>query len=159
MRGDLYEMDLVLRNNITTDEHPLGVYHPHSEYHHIKKENIGLIEVMGMAILPARLRLELAGIGDIIENHLDEEDDTAIEHICDALKTDDALAVHEEWIRQILSEDMAALRKDAKEDNEAVTSYLRRETGKVFSHVLENAGVYKQTPEGLAGFKRFLDQL
>ncbi|MCR5672478.1 MAG: UDP-glucose--hexose-1-phosphate uridylyltransferase [Lachnospiraceae bacterium] len=159
MRGDLYEMDLVLRNNITTDEHPLGVYHPHSEYHHIKKENIGLIEVMGMAILPARLRLELSGIGDIIENHLDEEDDMAVEHICKALNADDVLAVHEEWIRQILSEDIKTLKNDAKEDNEAVTSYLRRETGTVFSHVLENAGVYKQTPEGLAGFKRFLDQL
>ena len=159
MRGDMYEMDLVLRNNITTDEHPLGVYHPHSEYHHIKKENIGLIEVMGMAILPARLRIELAGIADIIENHLTEDDDTAVKHICDALRADDALSIHEEWISQILSRDIATLKKDAEDNSEAVTSYIRQETGIVFSHVLENAGVYKQTPEGLAGFKRFISCL
>ena len=156
MRDGMYEMDLVLRNNITTDEHPLGVYHPHSEYHHIKKENIGLIEVMGMAILPARLRLELAGIADIIENHLAEDDDSAVKHISDALRADDALSIHEEWIRGILTRDIAALKKDAEENREAVTSYIRQETGIVFSHVLENAGVYKQTPEGLAGFKRFI---
>ncbi len=158
MRGDMYEMDLVLRNNITTAEHPLGVYHPHSEYHHIKKENIGLIEVMGMAILPARLREELSNITAIIENALAsyENDDDAISHIASAVTSDDSLRVHADWINGILPANIAALRKSFADDNSAVEEFIRRETGIVFSHVLENAGVYKQTPDGLEGFSRFI---
>ncbi len=159
MRGDLYEMDLVLRNNITTDEHPLGVYHPHAEYHHIKKENIGLIEVMGMAILPARLKTELEKIEEIIGRYISESNSTAIDSICSEMKNDDSLSQHEEWIREILSRDIAKLREEHKGDDKAITSYIRQEVGTVFSHVLENAGVYKTTPEGLAGFERFTASL
>ena len=157
MRDGLYEMDLALRNNITTDEHPLGVYHPHSEYHHIKKENIGLIEVMGLAILPARLRDELSAITDIIRENIDDDDNVnAIEKICTEMNADEKLKVHELWIRQILTHDIDRLRTDAKKDPGAIRNYIRQETGTVFSHVLENAGVFKQTDEGLAAFDRFI---
>ena len=157
MRGDMYEMDLVLRNNITTDEHPLGVYHPHSEYHHIKKENIGLIEVMGMAILPARLRSELGAIEDIIKDNITESDKNgAVDAICARMDNDEHLRPHTDWIRQILTNDYDSLRTSYDKDAGAIQAYIRQETGTVFAHVLENAGVYKQTPEGLAGFKRFV---
>lgn len=160
MRGDLYEMDLALRNNITTDEHPLGVYHPHSEYHHIKKENIGLIEVMGLAILPARLRDELSAIMEIIKKHIDDSDNVnAIDSICKEMNDDEKLQVHELWIRQILTHDIDQLRSDAKSDPGAIRNYIRQETGTVFSHVLENAGVFKQDDEGLAAFTRFVSSL
>ena len=150
-------MDLALWNNITTDEHPLGVYHPHSEYHHIKKENIGLIEVMGLAILPARLRDELSAITDIIRENIDDGDNiNAIEQICTEMNADEKLKVHELWIRQILTHDIDRLRTDAKKDPGAIRNYIRQETGTVFSHVLENAGVFKQTDEGLAAFDRFI---
>ena len=160
MRGGLYEMDLVLRNNITTDEHPLGVYHPHSEYHHIKKENIGLIEVMGMAILPARLRSELGRIEEIISENIQayEDNKDAADRICGTLNSDDKLSSHEEWIRQILADNIASLRSGMKNDPAAVSAFIRQECGIVFSHVLENAGVYKQTDEGIAGFMRFVDR-
>ena len=160
MRWDLYEMDLVLRNNITTPEHPLGVYHPHSEYHHIKKENIGLIEVMGMAILPARLRGELASIEDIICDVLKtcSDDTKAVDNICRRLDGDDKLTPHSEWIRDILTKDISSLRKNITDDSNAVSSYIRQECGTVFSHVLENAGVYKMTDDGIKGFSRFVDQ-
>ncbi|MBO4904756.1 MAG: UDP-glucose--hexose-1-phosphate uridylyltransferase [Lachnospiraceae bacterium] len=160
MRDGLYEMDLALRNNITTDEHPLGVYHPHSEYHHIKKENIGLIEVMGLAILPARLRGELSAIMEIIKKHIVDTDNVnAIEDICMEMNSDEKLQVHELWIRQILTHDIDQLRSDAKNDPAAIRDYIRQETGTVFSHVLENAGVFKQTDEGLTAFCRFTDSL
>jgi UDPglucose--hexose-1-phosphate uridylyltransferase len=161
MRGDLYEMDLVLRNNITTDEHPLGVYHPHSEYHHIKKENIGLIEVMGMAILPARLKTELGDIADLIKQTMNElaDDGKAVESICSTVRSNEKLASHEDWVRSILSEDFATLRGKASSDDGAITSLIKQEVGTVFSHVLENAGVYKMTDEGKVGFMRFIDIL
>ncbi|MCR5591942.1 MAG: UDP-glucose--hexose-1-phosphate uridylyltransferase [Lachnospiraceae bacterium] len=158
MRGNRYEMDLVLRNNITTAEHPLGVYHPHSEYHHIKKENIGLIEVMGMAILPARLRYELGMIEEIIENSLSRADGDVTEAVCCELKKDEKLNVHEEWIRQILKDNVDTLQKNREKETDAIKEFLRQETGIVFSHVLENAGVYKQTPEGIEAFMRFISQ-
>jgi len=156
MRDGLYEMDLVLRNNITTEEHPLGVYHPHSEYHHIKKENIGLIEVLGLAILPARLRGDLSGIEDIIKNHMNDDTVSAVDNICKEMDADEKLSSHTDWIRQILANDFNSLKDKYASDNTAITSYIRQEVGTVFSHVLENAGVYKQTPEGLAGFERFI---
>ncbi len=157
MRGGMYEMDLVLRNNITTEEHPLGVYHPHSEYHHIKKENIGLIEVMGLAILPARLREELADITSITENALsgNTDDEKAVGLITSSLESDEKLCVHADWVKEILTEDAGSLRGKLSHDNTAVSEYYRKQVGIVFSHVLENAGVYKQTDEGLAAFKRF----
>ncbi|MBR6160119.1 MAG: UDP-glucose--hexose-1-phosphate uridylyltransferase, partial [Lachnospiraceae bacterium] len=160
MRDGLYEMDLVLRNNITTDEHPLGVYHPHSEYHHIKKENIGLIEVMGLAILPARLRGDLSDISGLITEHMGKtgDDSKAVEDICGILAADENLHVHEDWIRRILTRDIQKLREKASSDSSEVLRYIKQETGTVFSHVLENAGVYKQTPEGLEGFLRFTGQ-
>ncbi len=155
MRDNLYEMDLVLRNNITTEEHPLGVYHPHSEYHHIKKENIGLIEVMGMAILPARLKDELGGLVHIIEQSLNEsaDDAAATQSIQRAVSSDDKLHVHEEWLMELLQKDIGKLR------NTNITDYIRQEVGIVFSHVLENAGVFKQNEDGEAAFNRFIDSL
>ena len=155
MRDNLYEMDLVLRNNITTEEHPLGVYHPHSEYHHIKKENIGLIEVMGMAILPARLKDELGGLVHIIEQSLNEsaDDTAATQSIQRAVSSDDKLHVHEEWLMELLQKDIGKLR------NTNITDYIRQEVGIVFSHVLENAGVFKQNEDGEAAFNRFIDSL
>ena len=127
-------MDLVLRNNITTEEHPLGVYHPHAELHHIKKENIGLIEVMGLAVLPARLKQELADIEKAI--------------ICGTPLLGD-LAKHEAWVNELLQKQMFTVENTA--------SILKMEVGKVFAQVLEHAGVYKRTPEGAAAFERFIN--
>ena len=159
MRDGMYEMDLVLRNNITTEEHPLGVYHPHSEYHHIKKENIGLIEVMGMAILPARLREELASIETIIKENMEGDESASIKTISDRLRADEKLAPHEEWVNEILSGNIANLKAKLSQDGNAIQDFLRQEVGTVFSHVLENAGVYKQTPAGNDGFERFISTL
>ena len=133
-KGDKYELDLVLRNNITTAEHPLGVFHPHSELHHIKKENIGLIEVMGLAVLPARLKDELARLEAAILNNQELAGD---------------LEKHKEWVEQIRSKNVLT------KDN--IHSILRIEVGKVFAKVLEHAGVFKRTPEGRAAFLRFID--
>lgn len=138
-KGDLFELDLTLRNNITTDECPLGVYHPHSEYHHIKKENIGLIEVMGLAVLPARLKQELSDLADAI---LEKKD----------IRSDESLAKHADWVDGILSEYESVTREN-------VMDILKKEVGKVFVHVLEDAGVYKCTPEGREAFERFIQIL
>lgn len=140
MRDSKYELDLVLRNNITTEEHPLGVYHPHSELHHIKKENIGLIEVMGLAVLPSRLKSEMEALADVIVNKG-----------VDAAKDDTVLSKHYEWIKDICG------RREVNSDN--VNDVLKDEIGKVFAKVLEHAGVYKHTPEGLAAFDRFAESL
>ena len=133
-RGEAFELDLVLRNNITTEGHPLGVYHPHAELHHIKKENIGLIEVMGLAVLPARLKQELAGIEEAI--------------LCGTPLTGE-LAKHEAWVNELME------KQTFTPDNTACI--LKMEVGKVFAQVLEHAGVYKRTPEGAAAFDRFID--
>ena len=138
-RGDSYELDLVLRNNITTEEHPLGVYHPHAKLHHIKKENIGLIEVMGLAVLPARLKEELA--------HLKEAMLAAKD-----LRTDEELAKHADWVEEFSL-------KYEKIDASNIDEIIRREVGLVFVEVLEDAGVYKRTPEGQAAFDRFIQTL
>ncbi len=135
-RGDKFELDLVLRNNITTEEHPLGVYHPHARLHHIKKENIGLIEVMGLAVLPARLKEEMELLGEAIVAGRD-------------IRQDEALAKHADWVEEFLPE-----YKTVTRDN--VTEILHKEIGKVFMQVLEDAGVYKRTPEGQAAFDRFI---
>ena len=133
-RGEDYEMDLVLRNNITTEEHPLGVYHPHAELHHIKKENIGLIEVMGLAVLPARLKQELADIEKAI--------------ICGTPLLGE-LKKHEAWVNELLQKQMFTAENTA--------SILKMEVGKVFAQVLEHAGVFKRNAEGAAAFDRFVD--
>jgi len=138
-RGERYELELVLRNNITTEECPLGVYHPHNELHHIKKENIGLIEVMGLAVLPARLKDEMERLAQAI---LQNEDIYSIEEI----------AHHAVWADDILA------RYD-QIDERNVHEILQKEIGKVFEQVLEDAGVFKQDEAGQAAFMRFVSTL
>ena len=138
-RGSKYELDLVLRNNITTEEHPLGVYHPHAELHHIKKENIGLIEVMGLAVLPPRLKPELEALADAIVNGKD-------------LRTNELTASHADWAEQIIAENSGITAEN-------VMGILEAEVGKVFATVLEHAGVYKRTEEGKAAFMRFVESV
>ena len=138
-RGELYELDLVLRNNITTKEHPLGVYHPHAKLHHIKKENIGLIEVMGLAVLPARLKEEMALLKEAILTGAD-------------LRTDQVLAKHGDWVEEFKP-------KYAQIDASNIDQIIQEEIGLVFMEVLEDAGVYKRTPEGQEAFDRFVTSL
>ena len=133
--GD-FELDLVLRNNITTEEHPLGVYHPHAELHNIKKENIGLIEVMGLAVLPARLKTEMATLEDALVNGKD-------------IRADEAIAKHADWVEKF--------RANYTFTAENTADILRAEIGKTFVLVLEDAGVYKCTEDGRAAFMRFVD--
>lgn len=137
-RGDAFEMDLVLRNNITTAEHPMGVYHPHAELHHIKKENIGLIEVMGLAVLPARLKDELALVAQGLAAGTD-------------LSENEATAKHAEWAGQ--------MRRRHTITAENAGDIVQQETGRVFLQVLEHAGVYKATLQGRAAFLRFVAQV
>ena len=135
-RGDLFELDLVLRNNITTEECPLGVYHPHDQYHHIKKENIGLIEVMGLAVLPARLKDE---IEDMKQAVLTGQDFESV----------DSLLQHAKWLHEVVE-------RHSEIDKDNIDTILKEEIGKVFVGVLEDAGVYKCTPDGRAAFDRFI---
>ena len=138
-RGDLYELDLTLRNNITTEEHPLGVYHPHAALHHIKKENIGLIEGMGLAVLPARLKSEL----ELLKEYILEGKD---------IRSNDSIEKHADWVDEFLP--------NYPEINASnVEEILQQEVGKVFCQVLEDAGVYKCTPEGMEAFERFTNTL
>lgn len=137
MAGGKYELDLVLRNNITTAEHPLGVFHPHSELHHIKKENIGLIEVMGLAVLPARLKNEMA----LLEKAILSGDD---------IRADETLAKHADWVDEIKQR-----YSDITEEN--ISDILKAEIGAVFSRVLEHAGVFKRTVDGNAAFLKFAE--
>ena len=138
MREGLYELDLVLRNNLTTPEYPLGLYHPHPELHHIKKENIGLIEVMGLAVLPARLKGELAELADALVQGAD-------------LRSSETLAKHADWAEELKTRYTFTV--------ENVTDILQSEVGAVFAQVLEHAGVYMCTPEGRAAFQRFIDSV
>ena len=135
-RGSLYELDLVLRCNITTEEHPLGVFHPHADKHHIKKENIGLIEVMGLAVLPSRLKSELTDLAEKIVSGAD-------------LRGDPIQSKHADWVEE--------LKKRYIFTEENVMATLMQETGRVFTQVLEDAGVYKRTPEGKDAFLRFVE--
>ncbi len=137
-RGEDYELDLVLRNNLTTPEHPLGLYHPHAELHHIKKENIGLIEVMGLAVLPARLKAELAAVADKLVSGED-------------LHADPLTQSHADWAE--------SFRNKYQITAENALNVVEKETGLVFAQVLEHAGVYKRTPEGQEAFLRFLRQV
>ncbi|HIU50789.1 MAG TPA: UDP-glucose--hexose-1-phosphate uridylyltransferase [Candidatus Limousia pullorum] len=139
--GDNYELDLVLRNNITTEERPMGLYHPRNELHHIKKENIGLIEVMGLAVLPSRLKGELDKLGDFIIEGKDIRSDADIEK-------------HADWTEEILKN-----HKDMPMTKAAVSEMLCEEVGKVFLEVLKDAGVYKDTAEGREAFMRFINSV
>ncbi len=139
MKDGLYELDLTLRNNITTEEHPLGVYHPHANLHLIKKENIGLIEVMGLAVLPARLKGEM----ELLKEYILERKD---------IRSNDQIAKHADWVEEFLP-----AYADVNEDN--IMHILEQEVGKVFCQVLEDAGVYKCTDEGLEAFRRFISML
>ena len=137
--GDTFEMDLALRNNITTQEHPLGVYHPHAQYHNIKKENIGLIEVMGLAVLPSRLKEEL----EILAGYLVEGKD---------IRSNEKIEKHAEWVERFLPD-------YDRITGENVMDILKKEVGNTFVHVLEDAGVYKCTPQGREDFMRFVHTL
>ncbi len=139
MKDGLYELDLTLRNNITTEEHPLGVYHPHAKLHHIKKENIGLIEVMGLAVLPARLKGEM----ELLKEYILEGKD---------IRSNEQIEKHADWVDEFLPS-----YPDVNAEN--IEHILEQEVGKVFCQVLEDAGVYKCTEEGLKAFHRFIDIL
>ncbi|MFR2665365.1 MAG: UDP-glucose--hexose-1-phosphate uridylyltransferase [Clostridium sp.] len=138
MNGDLYEMDLVLRNNITTEEKPWGVYHPEEKLHHIKKENIGLIEVMGLAVLPARLKKEMLTLGEAIVEGKD-------------IRTMEEIEKHADWVDE--------WRNHYNITKENVNQILKDEIAKVFVKVLECAGVYKRTEEGQSAFRKFISTL
>ena len=138
-KGNDYELDLVLRNNITTEEHPLGVYHPHAQLHHIKKENIGLIEVMGLAVLPSRLKGEMTALEDAILANRD-------------IEKDETLRKHAAWTKEIIQ-------KYPEITRENIADILKHEIGLVFRKVLEHAGVYKRTEEGKAAFLAFADEV
>ena len=138
MNGDLYEMDLVLRNNITTEEKPWGVYHPEEKLHHIKKENIGLIEVMGLAVLPARLKKEMLTLGEAIVEGKD-------------IRTMEEIEKHADWVDE--------WRNHYNITKENVNQILKDEIAKVFVKVLECAGVYKRTEEGQNAFRKFISTL
>ena len=135
---DTYELDLALRNNITTEEHPLGVFHPHAQWHNIKKENIGLIEVMGLAVLPARLKEELELLGEYLVNGKE-------------IASNEKIRKHAEWAESFRGT------YDFTEEN--VKGILEKEVGIVFTHVLEDAGVFKCTEEGREAFRRFIEVL
>ena len=135
-RNGKFELDLVLRNNITTPEHPLGLYHPHAELHHIKKENIGLIEVMGLAVLPARLKDEMNSLKNAILNKQD-------------LYADEKLKCHADWVKEFIP-------KYDSITAENIDKIIEDEIGLVFSKVLEHAGVYKRTVEGISAFIKFI---
>ena len=138
-RGELFELDLTLRNNITTEEHPLGVYHPHAKLHHIKKENIGLIEVMGLAVLPARLKGEM----ELLREYILEGKD---------IRGNEQIAKHADWVDEFLPS-----YSDVSKEN--IGHILEQEVGKVFCQVLQDAGVYKNTEEGKKAFRRFIEIL
>lgn len=138
-RGENFELDLVLRNNITTQEHPLGVYHPHARLHHIKKENIGLIEVMGLAVLPARLKEEMAHVKEVILNG-------------GSMRENEELEKHADWVEEFLP-------KYVKIDASNIDQIIEQEIGMVFMEVLEDSGVFKRNPQGQEAFDRFLNSL
>ena len=138
-RGEIFELDHVLRNNITTEEHPLGVYHPHAELHHIKKENIGLIEVMGLAVLPARLKPELELLAEYMVSGKD-------------IRSNETLEKHADWVEEFLP-------KYGTITQENVMDIIQEEVGIVFMKVLECAGVYKCDEKGRKDFRKFIDLL
>ena len=136
-RGAAYELDLVLRNNRTSAEHPLGIFHPHAEVHHIKKENIGLIEVMGLAVLPARLKQEMHLLGEELVRGTED------------ISANEELAKHSDWYKMLRE-------KYPHVQENQVHDILKEEIGKVFATVLTHAGVYKRDAEGMAAFDKFM---
>lgn len=167
-RNGRYELDLVLRNNLTTEEYPLGIYHPHKELHHIKKENIGLIEVMGLAVLPARLKKEMGLLKETVSDCIREasaaaaetDKETYADKLCSLVSTamsgKPELESHLDWTLQWIRERLGAGEKLGAETLEPI---VNEEIGKAFCKVLEDAGVYKCTPEGRKYFDRFLDSV
>ena len=137
-RNGKYELDLVLRNNITTEQYPDGVYHPHPEHHHIKKENIGLIEVMGLAVLPSRLKTEMAILEEAMVSGAD-------------ISADERIAKHYGWAEEI--------KKNNTITAENCGEILRNEIGKVFADILGQCGVYDRTEEGKKQFLAFIDSV
>lgn len=137
-RGEDYELDLVLRNNRTTEEHPLGLFHPHAEVHPIKKENIGLIEVMGLAILPGRLKQELLQLVEGMEADKVEE-----------LGEHPELSKHAAWVGELMSRHPSVSREEA-------LPLLKEEVGHIFSQAMSHCGVFKQDEAGVKAFKRFI---
>ena len=137
-KNDKFELDLVLRNNITTDEHPLGVFHPHSNLHHIKKENIGLIEVMGLAVLPPRLKNEIEELKNYILNNLD-------------INSNENIKKHACWIEN--------LRKKYNFNSENIDEIFRYEIGQIFVEILKDSGVFKRNSDGQKAFEKFLSIL
>ena len=138
-KGNEYELDLVLRNNRTTREYPMGIFHPHNEVHHIKKENIGLIEVMGLAVLPSRLEEELNYLANLMINKEDEIKDNKYIH-------------HNDWYKNTLKKYDV---NNIKEANEI----LKEEVGKKFLNVLEHSGVFKRDKKGISSFNKFINSL
>ena len=136
-----FELDIVLRNNRTSEEYPDGIFHPHKELHHIKKENIGLIEVMGLAVLPGRLERELEKIAKIIADETSYDKESAL--------LDNDLNKHVDWIEEMLKENNNMNLEDAR-------SYVKKEVGRIFSRVLEDAGVFKRNKEGQAALDKFI---
>ncbi len=141
-RNNKFELDLVLRNNITTNEHPLGVYHPHANLHHIKKENIGLIEVMGLAVLPARLKEEMDSLAEAILNR-------------ENIRKVELLVKHADWVEEFIER----YKSGSYDTKEKILNILHKEIGDVFMQVLEDAGVYKRTESGQDAFTRFLSSI
>lgn len=139
IKDEKYQVDIALRNNITTKEHPLGVFHPHENLHHIKKENIGLIELMGLAVLPAKLNKEMDILSDYILNNKD-------------IRSNEEIKKHADWAYNFIPK-----YKSITKDN--INEILQQEIGKTFVKVLEDAGVYKCTPDGMKGFMKFIQQL
>lgn len=136
--GELFELDLVLRNNRTTDEHPMGLFHPHAEVHHIKKENIGLIEVMGLAVLPGRLKEELQLLGELLTG----------EEPLNRIAEDERISKHGDWAKSLLE-------KYPDLEKATIDRILQDEVGLIFSDILSHAGVFKKDPAGEAAFDRF----
>ena len=142
-RGEEYELDLTLRNNITTEERPLGVYHPRAEYHHIKKENIGLIEVMGLAVLPGRLQNELELIADLLCDNTKYNKEEALNN--------PALDKHVPWIEELIEQNRNVSLEEARR-------IVKESVGQIFSRVLEDAGVFKRTEKGQRGLEKFITE-
>ncbi|MCP8617553.1 UDP-glucose--hexose-1-phosphate uridylyltransferase [Salirhabdus salicampi] len=141
-RGDLFELDLVLRNNRTSEEHPMGIFHPHEEVHHIKKENIGLIEVMGLAVLPGRLQDELKRLANYLVQPNWE----------DQVQQDEEVVKHLEWAKSLAA-------KHEERSPQSMEAILQEEVGHIFATILEHAGVFKRNEEGQQAFRQFLRQL
>ena len=143
-----YELDLALRNNRTDSAHPMGIFHPYEHLHNIKKENIGIIEVMGLAILPGRLKTEMASIKKLLAEAI--ATDKSFENVYAQMSNDEALQKHAKWLEQYISNYPTPLTSNG------LDSFIDKAIGDTFCEVLENCGVFKHTPEGEEGFRKFI---